>query len=259
MMSAMKKPLQKKMMNPSGSFRILILDNTRESSSFGSPNLFRLVSATAPRGAEMIVRRTPEMDFSHDLSADAIVISGSATSCLAPYESWVGRFDGFVTRHIEQKTPILGVCFGHQAIARCLFRMDGKKPALGRSGDAEIGWQTMRVISKSVLFQGLGREFVSYQSHYEEVSELPPGTRRTAESDRCRIQAFEMESAPVFGIQFHPEHGPAYAEEAMAKKLKNGERPDWVLNPGKSHELYDESIGKTIFGNFFDRARAGRS
>ncbi len=246
-------------MNHLRPFRILILDNTREPSSFGSPNLFRLVQATAPRGAELIVRRTPELDFSSDMAADAIVISGSATSCLSPYEPWVGHFDGFVTDHIQKRTPILGVCFGHQTIARCLFRMAGKTPALGRSRDAEIGWQTLKVVSKSTLFRGLGPRFVSYQSHYEEVSELPPGTRRTAESDRCLIQAFEMESAPVFGIQFHPEHGPAYAEEAMSKKLKNGERPDWVLNPGKSHELYDENVGKTIFGNFFGHARARRA
>ena len=236
--------------------KILILDNTREASSFGSPNLYALAARTAPKGSEIWVRRAPDQDLDRNLEIDAILISGSITSCLPPYEAWISEFDDYVIHHIRKKTPILGVCFGHQTLARCLFQMKGLEASLGKSKDAEIGWQTMTVVSESRLFAGLNREFVSYQSHYEEVSALPPGARLTAESERCRIQAFEMEEAPVFGIQFHPEHGPDYAEETMKRKLAKGERKDWVLHPGKSHQLYSETVGNTIFGNFFKIAQS---
>ncbi|NDG85425.1 MAG: type 1 glutamine amidotransferase [Proteobacteria bacterium] len=236
--------------------KILILDNTRDASSFGSPNLFALALRTAPKGSEILVRRAPELDFNPDFKADAILVSGSITSCIGPYEDWISRFDEFLTKRIRSKTPILGVCFGHQSLARCLFQMKGIEPALCKSPKPEVGWQTMRVTAESKLFQGLGPEFTSYQSHYEEVGSLPPGTRLLAESPRCRIQAFEVEDAPVFGIQFHPEHGPDHAEKAMKQKIDKGERGDWILHPGRSHELFDETVGNTIFGNFFRLAQS---
>jgi GMP synthase (glutamine-hydrolysing) len=236
--------------------KILILDTTREPSSFGSPHLFALALRTAPKGSEVVVRRAPDLDFDPGIEADAVLVSGSITSCIPPYEGWVSRFDEYLTHQIRTQKPVLGVCFGHQSLARCLFRMHGLEPALCKSPKPEVGWQTMRLTGDSVLFRGLEPEFTSYQSHYEEVAELPPGTRLLAESSRCRVQAFEVEGAPVFGIQFHPEHGPDYAEKTLKQKIAKGERGDWILHPGRSHELFDETVGNTIFGNFFKLAQS---
>ncbi len=237
-------------------FRILLIDNNREPSSFGSPNLFRWLLRTAPLGAEIHVRRGPDQDFAGFQSPDALVVSGSITSCLPPYEDWVLAQDEFLKDLMKKRTPILGVCFGHQALARCLFAERGRSPALSKSKKAEVGWQTMRILTDSPLFQGLDREFVSYQSHYEEVTELPPDTVLLAESDRCGIQAFEMKGAPVFGIQFHPEHTVEYGEASLKRKIAKGERGDWILNPGLGPKLYQEQVGKIIFGNFFKIAQS---
>lgn len=237
-------------------FRILILDSTRETSSFGSPNLFRQVVSTAPVGAEILVRRAPDRDWLPSDSVDALVLSGSVTSCLPPHEPWLLEYDAYLAERIRAKRPILGVCFGHQALARCLFAMKGLSPKLAKSAKPEVGWQKTKLLALSRLFSGLDREFYCYQSHYEEVVELPPGTQHTAESDRCAIQAFEVESAPIFGIQFHPEHGLEYGETTLKAKLAKGENGDWILNPGRGRELYDEQVGKVIFGNFFKIAQS---
>ena len=231
--------------------KVLILDNTREDRYFGSSSLQGWVLRMAPAGSEVLVRRPPHGDLPEDRDFDAICISGSVTSCMTENEPWIPAYDAYVTEHIRARTPILGICYGHQTLARCLFKMAGKSPALGRSKDAELGWQTITTLKRDSIFEGLGESFVSYQSHYEEVSETPPGTIRIAETDRCAVQAFEMEGAPVFGIQFHPEHSIEYAEESLANKLKKGERRDWILNPGMGKKLYDENVGIRIFGNFF--------
>jgi GMP synthase (glutamine-hydrolysing) len=231
--------------------RILILDNTREERYFGSQSLLGWVLRMAPAGSQVMVRRPPGGDLPLECAFDAICISGSVTSCMTEDEPWIREYDAFVSDHIRKKTPILGICFGHQTLARCLFRMAGQKPALGRSKDAELGWQTIQVLEQGGLFEGLGESFVTYQSHYEEVSETPPGTIRLAETDRCAVQAFQVKGAPIFGIQFHPEHSVEYAEESLANKLKKGERRDWILNPGLGTKLYDENVGIRIFGNFF--------
>ena len=235
--------------------RILILDNHREAPSFGASNLVRWALRMAPEGSEVLVRRPPDLDLGTLPRLDAVVISGSVTSCLPPHEGWVKAFDEWVIRGIERRIPILGICFGHQTLARCLFKMHAKEPLLGRSEKPEIGWQTQRILAPSRLFEGLPSAFVSYQSHYEEVTELPPGAKLLAESDRCRIQAIEVVGAPIFGVQFHPEHTIEGGEAAMKRKLEKGEPRDWILNPGKGPELYNDEVGKVIFGNFFRIAK----
>lgn len=231
--------------------RILILDNTREERYFGSASLQSWVIRMAPVGSEVRVMRPPHGDLPEGGKFDAICISGSVTSCMTENEPWIQAYDDYVSEQIRARTPILGICYGHQTLARCLFKMAGKTPALGRSKDAELGWQTITALKRDSIFEGLGKTFVSYQSHYEEVSETPPGTHRIAETDRCAVQAFEVDGAPIFGIQFHPEHSIEYAEESLANKLKKGERRDWILNPGMGKKLYDENVGIRIFGNFF--------
>lgn len=241
-------------------FRILILDATREPSSFGSPNLFRQVLASAPAGAEILVRRAPDRDWVREErpeeKIDALVLSGSVTSCLPPHEPWLQDYDAYLIERIRAKRAVLGVCFGHQAIARCLFSMNAMNPALSKSSKAEVGWQRHEILSDSPLFEGLSRDFYCYQSHYEEVVVLPPGARHLARSSRCELQAFELEGAPVYGIQFHPEHGCEYGEAALQAKLAKGEKGDWILNPGKGPQLYDANVGKVIFGNFFKIAQS---
>lgn len=238
--------------------KILILDNNREEKSFGSRNLVHWALKTAPTGSEVMVRRAPDFDLPQDLQFDALVLSGSITSCLEFNEAWIKPYDDFVTEQIKKKTPTLGVCYGHQTIARCLFRMEGRDPQLGKSKDAELGWQTVSKIAESKLFLGLPESFLTYESHYEEVTELPPGARRLAETDRCPIQAFELLDRPVYGIQFHPEYSVDEAEFSLANKLKKGERKDWILNAGKGPKLYDENVGNIIFGNFFRIADESR-
>jgi len=239
--------------------RILIIDNNREENSFGSKELVDWTIKTAPSGSEVIVRRAPELDLppiGHPL--DAMVISGSVTSCLEYQESWIGPYDDFITTHIQKATPMLGVCYGHQTIARCLERIHGNEPKLRKSENAELGWEKVQVIDDVELLKGLEEGFYVYHSHYEEVSEVPPGSKIFAQTERCNVQGFQVQHKPIFGIQFHPEYSAQEGEESIARKIKRGERADWILNAGKGHELYSDKVGKAIFGNFFRIANSQR-
>ena len=44
-----------------------------------------------------------------------------------------------------------------------------------------------------------------WESHNDEVVELPEGFRITARSESCEIQAMENSKLNRFGLQFHPE------------------------------------------------------
>jgi GMP synthase (glutamine-hydrolysing) len=244
----MKKPL-----------KILVLDSTRLAESFGSKDLVQWALKEAPVGSEVMVRRAPDSDLpTRDLRFDAILLSGSITSCFEMKESWIRPFHDYVTFQLQKSTPILGVCYGFQALARCLAEIAGTEPKFSKSAQPELGWQTIHQVSSSPIFEGLPENFVSSESHYEEVAEVPPGTKLIAETNRCRIQGFEVIGKPVFAVQFHPEHTVEGVEESLAKKLKKGERKDWILNAGKGSKLYNDQVGKTIFGNFFRIADSKR-
>jgi GMP synthase-like glutamine amidotransferase len=236
------------------SLKILIVDTNREAASFGSKNLVHWAIKMSEPGSEVMVRRAPEQDLRLGLEPDAIVLSGSVTSCLEATESWIKPYDDFVTHHIKKGTPILGVCYGHQALARCIARMNDQESTLRKAQDAELGWAAVQITKKTRLLEGLEKSFITYESHYEEVAELPAGTFGFAQTDRCAIQGFEMIDRPIFGIQFHPEYSIEEAEASLSAKLKKGVRKDWILNQGKGSKLYDEKVGKVIFGNFFKLA-----
>ena len=236
----MKKPL-----------KILIIDNNREEKSKGSKNIVHWALKMAPEGSEVLVRRAPDRDLPQGVEIDALLLSGSRTSSLETEEPWIRPYDEFVTRHLEKGTPILGICYGHQTVGRCLARMNGQKPTLRTATDGEFGWIEVRITDESRLLEGLHERFITYESHFEEVAEVPPGAFKFAETDRCALQGFEVRGKPVFGIQFHPEYGIDEAEASLAEKLKNGVRKEWIVNAGKGSKLYDENVGKVIFGNFF--------
>lgn len=223
--------------------RILIIDNTIDRDSWGSPELARF-ARLAP-GATVHVRRAPEGDLPKGPTGfDRVILSGSKTGALddAP---WISALHDFVRKTIDSGKPLLGVCYGHQTLARVF---EGKR-VLRTTREGEFGWSRVEILRDSALFDSLPREFHSFSSHFDEVTELPPGFLHLARSADCELQAFQLEGKPVYGIQFHPEKTLEEAEESLRKRRKLG-TPKRFLHAGKGSSLYDSKVGETIFGNF---------
>ena len=229
--------------------RALIIDNNISPDCWGSPDLRRSV-ASVP-GITLTVRRGPQDDFPRDLSRfDRIILSGSYTSCLdeAP---WIAHEDELIRRALDESKPLLAICYGHQALARVL----GGKKLLRKSQTPEFGWTKIERRIDDPIFEGLPRAFHTFSSHFEEVSELPPGTKLLASSESCEVQAFRVEGKPAVGVQFHPERNLEEAIKTISdwKRKKDG-RP--LSHPDESTRHYDPKVVATIFGNFLKGASA---
>jgi GMP synthase (glutamine-hydrolysing) len=145
------------------------------------------------------------------LSPSHIILSGQSH----PWdeyssESLAGIF--YVIRTAPQ--PILGVCGGQQQIALAfgapvdlierLAPGEGYQGAFRERGFCEVELNAESQAGNEI-FQGLPKTLTVWESHCDEVKELPADFICTATNGVSRIQAMQHTSRPLFGVQFHPE------------------------------------------------------
>jgi len=136
---------------------------------------------------------------------DAIVPMGAPWSVYdqARIGSWVGAELAFLRRAADSGVPVLGICFGGQALAAALGGT--VEPAAG----PEIGWRLLDTDQPGLIEPGPW-----FQWHMDRWR-LPAGLRALARTELAE-QAFT--SGRSMGVQFHPEMTPC----TLAGWLDNG-------------------------------------
>jgi GMP synthase (glutamine-hydrolysing) len=100
---------------------------------------------------------------------------------------------------LELGTPVLGICYGMQAMAHDL----GGRVELAEAG--EFGRTQLTVREPGRLLAGLPREQTCWMSHRDSVFAPPPGFTALAASPSSPVAALESVERGLYGIQFHPE------------------------------------------------------
>ena len=95
--------------------------------------------------------------------------------------------------------PLLGICYGHQLIARLFHGSVQSLPT------KEYGETWIQINEQAVLLSGLEKKQLVWMSHGDSVMNLPEGFITTASSGQEGITAFENPERKIFGTQFHPE------------------------------------------------------
>ncbi len=105
-----------------------------------------------------------------------------------------------LVKQLGHKTPILGVCLGHQAVSEAFGgqTVRAQKPVHGKSSAITHNGST--------LFKGIPSP-VNVGRYHSLVTDLPKESPLTitARSDTDEIMAIQHDKHPVFGVQFHPE------------------------------------------------------
>ncbi len=151
--------------------------------------------------------------------ARALILSGGPASV---YEPVAPALD---PRLLDLGIPVLGLCYGQQAMARAL---GGR---VEPTGVREYGRTSLSAEVQSVLFHDLPAEQTVWMSHGDTVTAAPPGAKVTAWTQAAPVAGFEDPARGLYGVQFHPEvaHTPRGLD-----LLKNflydaaGCRPDWT-------------------------------
>jgi len=129
------------------------------------------------------------------IDADGLVLSGGSPRAGVNRDAM-----GLNGRYLEELSiPIIGICAGHQFIA---LHLGG---SAGPSKVPEFGKTRIYVDDPDILFDGVPDNFIAWESHNDEVQELPKSFKMLAHSDNSLVQAMCSINKPIFGLQFHPE------------------------------------------------------
>lgn len=106
-----------------------------------------------------------------------------------------------IIKKLGDKTPILGVCLGHQCIGEVY---GGKVVGAGRL----MHGKTSKIYHNGKgIFKGIDNPFIGtrYHSLLVERKSLPKTLEITAQTEAKEIMGLQHKKFPVYGVQFHPE------------------------------------------------------
>ena len=175
---------------------------------------FNIVQYLGELGAEVLVKRNNRitLDEIDKLNPEKIVISPGPCT---PNEAGISIE---VVKKYYKKTPILGVCLGHQTIGQAFGGnivsakkiMHGKTSQITHDGD--------------YLFKDIPQEFTAtrYHSLVIEKESFPDSLLVTATTkdnkEESEIKGLRHKDYNLFGVQFHPE---SILTESGHKLLEN--------------------------------------
>lgn len=167
--------------------RLLVIDNV---DSF----TFTLVDYCRQLGAEVTVVRSGEVGVAEAIAFEGALLISPGPG--GPEEAGVSV--PLAAACLERGKALLGVCLGHQAIGLAAGAritraapVHGKTDAIAHDG--------------SGLFAGMPSPLTMTRYHSLVVEALPAPLVPVAQGSDGTLQAFRHSSAPIHGIQFHPE------------------------------------------------------
>jgi GMP synthase (glutamine-hydrolysing) len=144
-------------------------------------------------------------------------------------EPWTAPLLGWIREVASRDSPLLGVCYGHQAICEALGGRVERHP-----GGWEIGTTEVELTSagrEDPLFAGLPDRFRVQTTHEDYVALLPPDATLLAVNPHTEVQAIAL-GPLVRGVQFHPEVTEEIAQDFVARRRHLLERePEVVTSP----------------------------
>jgi GMP synthase-like glutamine amidotransferase len=160
----------------------------------------------------------PEPNGSHD----AYLISGSASG-VYDGDPWIDALKEFV-QQLSGRTPLVGICFGHQIMAEAYG---------GRVSKSPKGWGAglhSYDIKRRAAWMNSDREptLSIPVSHQDQIIDLPPDATVLAASEFTPYAVLEYPQRRAISFQGHPEFSPEYAQALIDLRRGTRYQPDFA-------------------------------
>lgn len=180
---------------------------------------------------------------------DGYVVTGSPASVNDDSLPWVGLLLDFIRAVDAARQPLIGLCFGHQAVARALGGQVARHAAGWGLGTAATHCQHTRP-----WMQPAQSTTTLMAAHNEQVIRMPEGAECLGGSDFCPIGSMQI-GQHIWTTQYHPEMPLVFMQALLgylADKLDAG-------TLARAHASLAQAADVPLFGQwmvqFFEHAR----
>lgn len=174
-----------------------------------------------------------------------IIVTGSH-AMVTERADWSERTAAWLRDAVERQIAVLGICFGHQLLADALGGRVAYIP-----GGPEFGTVEAILTEKALtdpLFAGLPRTIAVQTSHYQAVTQLPPGATLLASSEKDPHSAFRC-GARAWGVQFHPEYDAGIANAYVEEFNRDARKSGGKIAP-LPLDCRDSAVGRALLERF---------
>jgi GMP synthase (glutamine-hydrolysing) len=143
-----------------------------------------------------------------------IIVTGSP-AFVTDHEQWSEDCVEFLRLAMAENIPLLGICYGHQLLARALGGDVDFHPRGREIGSVQI--QLHDAGKKDPLLAILPASFTAQVSHSQTVVRLPDNAVLLAGNAFEHHQAFRV-GGNAWGLQFHPEFSERIVRAYIAER-----------------------------------------
>jgi GMP synthase-like glutamine amidotransferase len=206
------------------------------------PDMFeRMVRAEDPAAAFDVVSIPKGEALPDPRQLEAILITGAAAGVYDGLD-WIAPLEDFVRTAHANRTPMVGVCFGHQLIAQALGGVVRK---------SEKGWGIGRHVYQVAPDNGVvaGEHLAIACSHQDQIVEPPPSARTILFSEFTPHAGLFYANGTTLSVQPHPEFDADFAH--VCCDLRDGKAPDNVVATARASLA--EPLDRTKLGGAIAR------
>lgn len=169
-------------------------------------------------------------DFPEDPRVFNGVILGGSAAMVDDDEPWIKKLLEHILILDQSKIKMLGICFGHQAIAKAL---GGQVEAR----DVTLGSRHLEILAPQSWMHPYMPSLRLYAGNFQQVTKIPESMKRIA-MGRGNPNAMLVKDHHILSLQFHPEFPARFMEGYIDKCLQ-----DHVIDAHKHQEARAEISG----------------
>ncbi|KAJ5513898.1 hypothetical protein N7463_003450 [Penicillium fimorum] len=160
-------------------------------------------------------------------NVDAVLLTGSKHDAWAD-DQWIRDLTSNIRETVlTHKKPVVGICFGHQILARALGAQVGRNKA---GWEVSVEKLALTEVGKTLF----GKDTLSIQQmHRDIVFDVPIGYMNLATSPKCEVQGLYLPKR-VLSVQGHPEYNESIMSCLLEARHDNGIFDDKLYNDGLS-------------------------